>query len=63
MPTIVIDMFSGRTPHQKTTLVAELTAAVVRTLGVEAGKVRVRINEIPSYHSAIGGRLAAEPPA
>lgn len=62
MPTVVIDMFEGRTPDQKKNLVSALTNAVVASLEVDASKVRVRINEIPAYHSAVGGILMAEPP-
>lgn len=62
MPTITIDLFTGRTPQQKRDLARLLTEATVEALSVEPEKVRVKINEVHPHHSAVGGRLAADPP-
>jgi 4-oxalocrotonate tautomerase len=59
MPTVSIEMFPGRTHEQKADLVAALTNAVVTSLGVEPDKVRIKIYEIPPWHSAQGGVLSA----
>ena len=63
MPSVQIDMFSGRTPTQKKDLAKLVTQAVVDALNVRPEGVRLRINEIEKYHSAEGGVLREEPPA
>ncbi|MGV8872820.1 MAG: tautomerase family protein [Rhodococcus sp. (in: high G+C Gram-positive bacteria)] len=59
MPTVSIEMFTGRTDEQKAQLVSELTDAVVAALGVDSQLVRVKIYEIERRHSATGGQMAS----
>ncbi len=62
MPTIRIEMFTGRTPQQKRDLARALTEAATSVLGVDPMKVKVRIDEVERYHQAIGGELQGDPP-
>lgn len=62
MPSVTVEMFSGRTPLQKRALVRLVTDAVADSLGVDPAGVRVRIVETEKHHSAIGGVLRADPP-
>ena len=48
MPTITVSMLPGRPPAQKEAFIRELTEATVRTLGVEAERVRVALVESPA---------------
>lgn len=55
MPTIIVQMFTGRTDEQKRDLVQLVTRSAVDALGVRPEGVRVRITELERRHSAIGG--------
>jgi 4-oxalocrotonate tautomerase len=61
---ISVQMFGGRTPEQKAALAERLTDAFLETCG-SPGQPRdgvwVVINEVPSEHWAVGGKLG--PPA
>lgn len=57
MPTVSVEMFPGRTRAQKEMLAARLTDAVVESLGVSRDLVKVKLYEIPPWHSAVGGVL------
>lgn len=60
MPTIIVEMFTGRTDEQKRALVKLVTQGAVDALGVRPEGVRVRITEIEKRHSAIGGVLRSD---
>jgi 4-oxalocrotonate tautomerase len=60
MPTIVVQMFEGRTDEQKRRLVTLLTDSAVEALGVQREGVRVRITELERRHSAVGGVLYSD---
>lgn len=57
MPTIIVQMFTGRTDEQKRNLVQLVTQSAVDALGVRPEGVRVRITELEKRHSAVGGVL------
>ena len=59
MPVIKVEMFSGRTVEQKRNVVAAITEAVVRTLGVNPDQVRILINELGVEHFSVAGETAA----
>jgi 4-oxalocrotonate tautomerase len=61
MPTYHIEMFEGRTPEQKTKLVAEITRVTVEVLGGSPESVDIIINEVKRENWATGGRLWSEP--
>ena len=61
MPTYHIEMFEGRTPEQKTRLVAEITRVTVEVLGGSPESVDIIINEVKRENWATGGRLWSEP--
>jgi 4-oxalocrotonate tautomerase len=60
MPIVRIDLLEGRSSSVKAELMAQVTNAVVTTLGVDAEQVRVILNEIPLEHWSVGGRTKAE---
>ena len=61
MPTYHIEMFEGRTPEQKTKLVAEITRVTVEVLGGSPESVDIIIIEVKRENWATGGRLWSEP--
>jgi 4-oxalocrotonate tautomerase len=60
MPIIQINMFEGRTVEQKRKLVAEVTQAVVNSLGIEPERVRIMIHDMPKHDFGIAGVLAVD---
>jgi 4-oxalocrotonate tautomerase len=60
MPTIRIEMFSGRTLEQKRRLVHLVTDAVVEALGVEPKVVQIKIFEAEKYNFARAGVLRSD---
>ena len=62
MPIIQVHLLEGRSVAQKRAMIAELTQAVVRSLGVKAESVRILIDEMHSEHFAVGGLSAGERP-
>jgi 4-oxalocrotonate tautomerase len=60
VPTIHIELWSGRTHDQKRELVELVTEAVVKALGVKPEVVRINICEIDKQNAAIGGVLYSE---
>jgi 4-oxalocrotonate tautomerase len=59
MPIVRIELLQGRAPAVKTELIARVTDAVVKTLGVDQGQVRVLLYELPPEHWAVGGQTKA----
>lgn len=57
MPEIMVFAATGRTTEQKRGLVRDLTDAMVKNFGVEAGSVTVQIIESPRDSKAKGGIL------
>jgi 4-oxalocrotonate tautomerase len=53
-------MFEGRTIDQKRKLVAEMTDAVVKSLGVTPEDVRIILQEMAKHDYAIGGKLVID---
>jgi 4-oxalocrotonate tautomerase len=62
MPTIIVQMFEGRTDEQKRKLVKLVTQSAVEALGVRPEGVHVRITELEERHSAVGGVLRTDAP-
>jgi len=65
MPTIHVEMFSGRSAEQKRALASALTEATVATLGGTAAAVQVIFVEVDRQNWATGGVLWSDqaPPA
>lgn len=61
MPIVEITMVEGRTPDQKKALLRSVTDAIVGSLGVPQGNVRVILREIPTAHFAVGGEVKFAP--
>jgi 4-oxalocrotonate tautomerase len=61
MPIIRIDLLAGRAPERKAELIRRVTEAVVASLGVQAGQVRVLLQEYPPEHWAVAGTPLAPP--
>ena len=60
MPEITINMAAGRTDEQKKGMMADITAALVKNLGVEPDAVVIQINEAPLQHKMKGGKTYLE---
>ena len=60
MPTLRIEMWSGRTMEQKRRLVRLVTDAVVEALGVPAQDVQIKIAEGEKHNAARGGILRSD---
>ena len=57
MPTLRVELFTGRTDEQKRDLVKKLTEACVAALGTKPEGVDVLLFEIEKTHWATGGVL------
>jgi 4-oxalocrotonate tautomerase len=57
MPSIHVDLFSGRTVDQKRALAQALTDATVKTLGVSPESVDIVFRDIARHDWATGGKL------
>lgn len=55
MPIIQVQLLEGRSPEEKKALLEELTATLVRCLGVDADRVQVQISEFPEGTWSRGG--------
>ena len=60
MPEITINMAVGRTDEQKKGMMVDITAALVKNLGVEPDAVVIQINEAPLQHKMKGGKTYLE---
>lgn len=60
MPVIHVSMLAGKTAEQKRELVEGITAAVVKALGVEPGKVTIFPAEYGAQNIGKGGKLYTE---
>jgi 4-oxalocrotonate tautomerase len=60
MPIIQVNLFEGRTMEQKRTLVAEMTQAVVKSLGCKSEDVRIILNDMAKHDFAVAGVLVAD---
>jgi 4-oxalocrotonate tautomerase len=60
MPEITINLAAGRTDEQKKGMMVDITAALVKNLGVDAEAVVIQINEAPLSHKMKGGKTYVE---
>ncbi|MBN9602294.1 MAG: tautomerase family protein [Afipia felis] len=60
MPEITINMAAGRTDEQKKGMMVDITAALVKNLGVEPDAVVIQINKAPLQHKMKGGKTYLE---
>ncbi len=60
MPIIQVNILEGRTVDQKRKFVADVTEAVVKSLGVKPDTVRIIIHEMAKHEYAIAGVLASD---
>ena len=60
MPEITINMAAGRTDEQKKGMMVDITAALVKNLGVSPDAVVIQINEAPLQHKMKGGKTYLE---
>ncbi len=61
MPLIEVTLVEGRPQECKRALIAELTAAAVRTIGAPRESVRVILSEVPAEHWGVGGEPKSSP--
>ena len=62
MPIVEITMVEGRSAAQKKALMRSVTDAIVGSLSVPVGNVRIILREIPTTHFAVGGETKFAPP-
>lgn len=60
MPTITVQMFSGRSHAQKARLVRAITDATARSLEIADDLVRITLVEVEKENVARGGILASD---
>ena len=60
MPIIQVNMFEGRTVDQKRALVANMTEAVVKSLGCKPDDVRIILQDMAKQDYAIAGVLGID---
>lgn len=60
MPEITINLAAGRTDEQKRGMMADITQALVKNLGVDAEAVVIQINEAPLSNKMKGGKTFIE---
>ena len=60
MPEITINLAAGRTDEQKKAMMVDITAALVKNLGVDPEAVVIQINEAPLNHKMKGGKTYLE---
>ncbi len=60
MPIIEVHLLEGRTVDQKRKLVANVTDAVVKSLGVKPESVRIIVQDMAKHDYAIGGVLTQD---
>src|SRR5687768_4249344 len=60
MPEITVSMAAGRTDEQKAGMMRDITQALVKNLGGDAGAVVIQINEAPLAHKMKGGKTFVE---
>jgi len=58
MPIAHINIMEGRSDEQKEQLIAEVTAAISRSLDAPEQNIRVLIQEVPKQHWGIAGSSA-----
>jgi 4-oxalocrotonate tautomerase len=62
MPIANLMILEGRAPEVKQALIRAVTNAIVDSLQVKPGSVRVIVQEIPPQHWGIGGVSAKDLP-
>ena len=60
MPTIRVELFSGRSVEQKRELVVALTKETCRVLGCEPGAVDIILTDVERSNWATAGKLWSE---
>lgn len=60
MPMIQINLAAGRNDEEKRALLAAVSEAVVRSIGVQQSSVRVWINEIAPTDLMVAGETLAD---
>lgn len=59
MPLVQMHILEGRSEEMKQRLIAEVTAAVSRSLGAPQESIRILLYELPKTHWAVGGKSMA----
>ena len=55
MPTVHINMLSGRTPERKEELIKKVTDAICEVLQIPKDRVHILIHEVPKENIGHGG--------
>jgi 4-oxalocrotonate tautomerase len=62
MPLVTIKLIAGRTKEQKRGLVKDVTEALVKNVGCQAGAVHIDLIEYPTENIADAGTLMCDRP-
>jgi len=60
MPVVKIDLWKGRSPQQKKTLIEKVTKAVCEAISCPQEAVHIVINEVEKENWGIAGKPASE---
>ena len=55
MPIAQIEILAGRTAADRQKLIAQVTAAIVTSMGADAASVRIVLTEAASENGGVGG--------
>lgn len=55
MPIVRVELLEGRPMEKKRELAERVAEAVAQTLGIDQGRVRVLLYELPPEHWTVGG--------
>jgi len=60
MPVVIVEMWEGRTPEQKETLIKGIAKAF-EEIGVKLDALHIVIHDVPKTNWGVGGRQASKP--
>ena len=62
MPVVMVEMWEGRTPEQKESLIKGITRAF-ESIGTKAEAVHIIIHDVPKTNWGTGGQQSSKLPA
>jgi len=60
MPVVKIDLWEGRSLEEKDALIRDVTAAIEKSINVEAKDVIVILNEVHKNHWGVAGKRSSD---
>jgi len=62
MPVVIVEMWEGRTPEQKETLIQGITKAF-EEIGVKPESLHIVIHDVPKHNWGLRGQQASKAPS